>query len=66
VLNGQILIEAIRDFRRDGRAIGEAITEGAKQRLKPVLATAVTDAVGFLPMALSAASVPKSSARSPQ
>jgi len=53
VLNGQILIEAIRDFQRDGRAIGEAVTEGAKQRLKPVLATAVTDAVGFLPMALS-------------
>ncbi len=53
VLNGQILIQAIRDFRREGLALGEAVTEGAKQRLKPVLATAVTDAVGFLPMALS-------------
>ena len=27
--------------------------EAAKQRLRPVLATAITDAVGFLPMAIS-------------
>jgi len=54
VLNGQILIQAIRDFREDGLAVGVAVTEAAKQRLKPVLATAVTDAAGFLPMALSA------------
>jgi len=53
VLNGQILIQAIRDYRSEGLTVYEAVTEGAKQRLKPVLATAVTDAVGFLPMALS-------------
>lgn len=53
VLNGQILIEAIRSYLRDGLAVTEAVTEAARQRLKPVLATAITDAVGFLPMALS-------------
>jgi len=31
----------------------EAVTGAARQRLVPVLATAVTDAVGFLPMAVS-------------
>jgi cobalt-zinc-cadmium resistance protein CzcA len=54
VLNGQILIQAIRDFREEGFAVAEAVTEAAKQRLSPVLATALTDAAGFLPMALSA------------
>ena len=33
--------------------MAEAVTGAAKQRLVPVLATAVTDAVGFLPMAIS-------------
>ncbi|MDA0321386.1 MAG: CusA/CzcA family heavy metal efflux RND transporter [Verrucomicrobia bacterium] len=53
VLNGQILVVAIRSFISDGQAIGDAVISAAHQRLKPVLATAVTDAVGFLPMALS-------------
>lgn len=53
VLNGQILVSAIRGFVEDGREIGVAVTEAARQRLRPVLATAITDAAGFLPMALS-------------
>ncbi len=53
VLNGQILVVAIRSFIDDGQAVGIAVMNAAQQRLKPVLAKAVTDAVGFLPMALS-------------
>ena len=53
VLNGQILIAAIRSFLEGDRPIHEAVIEAAKQRLRPVLATAITDAVGFVPMALS-------------
>jgi cobalt-zinc-cadmium resistance protein CzcA len=53
VLNGQILVVAIRSFIDEGQAIGTAVKNAAQQRLKPVLATAVTDAVGFLPMAIS-------------
>jgi cobalt-zinc-cadmium resistance protein CzcA len=53
VLNGQILVVAIRGFLREGQAMGSAVINAAHQRLKPVLATAVTDALGFLPMALS-------------
>ncbi len=53
VLNGQILVVAIRGFITEGQAIGEAVINASHQRLKPVLATAVTDAAGFLPMAIS-------------
>ena len=53
VLNGQILVSAIRAFIDQGNELQSAVTEAARQRLRPVLATAITDAVGFLPMAIS-------------
>ncbi|MCA9250271.1 MAG: CusA/CzcA family heavy metal efflux RND transporter [Phycisphaerae bacterium] len=53
VLNGQILVSAIRPLRNSGASLHEAVATAARQRLRPVLATAVTDAVGFLPMAIS-------------
>lgn len=53
VLNGQILIEAIRDTFAEGLPRREGIIEAAKTRLRPVLATAITDAAGFIPMAIS-------------
>ena len=53
VLNGQILVSAIRSFLSEGQALSKAVTNAARQRLRPVLATAITDAVGFIPMAIS-------------
>jgi cobalt-zinc-cadmium resistance protein CzcA len=53
VLNGQILISSIRMLRKEGLALDEAVKGAAKQRLLPVMATAITDAVGFMPMAIS-------------
>ncbi|RJQ80096.1 MAG: efflux RND transporter permease subunit [Desulfobacteraceae bacterium] len=53
VLNGQVMLSAIRHNLAEGKEIFQAVTEGAKLRLLPVLATALTDAAGFLPMALS-------------
>ena len=53
VLNGQILIEAIRGQLADGASPRAAVVEAAKTRLRPVLATGITDAVGFFPMAIS-------------
>lgn len=53
VLNGQILVSAIRTFLTEGKTLHEATVLGAQQRLRPVLATAITDAVGFIPMAIS-------------
>ncbi|HEY7745980.1 MAG TPA: CusA/CzcA family heavy metal efflux RND transporter [Desulfuromonadales bacterium] len=53
VLNGQVLVAAIRNFLDSGKPLAEAVTGAARQRLLPVVATAVVDAAGFLPMALS-------------
>ncbi|KAA3663264.1 MAG: AcrB/AcrD/AcrF family protein, partial [Calditrichaeota bacterium] len=53
VLNGQVLVSAIRTFCDDGLSIAESVMSAAKQRLRPVLATAITDAAGFIPMAIS-------------
>jgi len=53
VLNGQILISAIRSYRERTADMREAVTQAACQRLRPVLATALTSAAGFLPMAVS-------------
>jgi cobalt-zinc-cadmium resistance protein CzcA len=53
VLNGQIMVAAIRSFLDEDRSLRDAVMNAARQRLRPVLATAVTDAVGFLPMAIS-------------
>lgn len=53
VLNGQILVSAIQHFLAEGRRLRDAVTSAALQRLRPVLATAITDAVGFIPMAIS-------------
>jgi len=53
VLDGQVMVAAIRGFREQGQSLVEAVLEGARQRLLPVLATSITDALGFLPMMLS-------------
>jgi len=53
VLNGQVMIAAIRTFLAEGSSLVDAVIAGARQRLLPVVATAVVDAAGFLPMALS-------------
>ncbi len=53
VLNGQVLVSAIRGLLDEGLPLREAVLGAARQRLIPVLATAITDAVGFLPMAVS-------------
>jgi heavy metal efflux system protein len=53
VLNGQIMVTAIRSFLNKGHTLNDAVKDAARQRLRPVLATAVTDAVGFIPMAIS-------------
>jgi len=53
VLDGQVLVSTIRTLRSRGLPLGEAVVDAARQRLRPVLATSITDAVGFIPMAVS-------------
>jgi len=53
VLNGVVMIAAVNKLREEGRALRDAIIEGAGTRLKPVLMTALVASLGFIPMALS-------------
>ena len=53
VLNGLVMVAFIRDLRRQGRSLEEAIVEGALTRLRPVLMTALVASLGFVPMALN-------------
>ncbi len=53
VLNGVVLVSAINRLRREGRSIPEAVREGARSRLRPVLMTALVASLGFVPMALN-------------
>lgn len=53
VLNGVVLVSHIRSLQERGHGLREASELGALDRLRPVLMTALTDGIGFLPMALS-------------
>ena len=53
VLNGLVLLSAIRQFMAQGRPTREAIHEGALIRLRPVLMTALVASLGFVPMAVA-------------
>ena len=53
VQNGVLLVERIRELRREGKAMLEAVREGAWSRFRPVLMTAAMAAFGLLPAALS-------------
>lgn len=54
VLNGVVLVEHLNHLRADGTPLEERVRLGARDRLRPVLMTALTDWIGFLPMAISA------------
>ena len=53
VLNGLVMLSFIRDLRRQGLALDDAIVAGALGRLRPVLMTALVASLGFIPMALN-------------
>ena len=53
VLNGLVMMSAIRKRREDGVTEDEAIIGGAMERVRPVLMTALVASLGFVPMALA-------------
>ena len=53
VLNGLVMMTAIRQRIEAGMPLGEAIVDGALARLRPVLMTALVASLGFVPMALA-------------
>jgi HAE1 family hydrophobic/amphiphilic exporter-1 len=53
VNNAIVLISYINILRARGMSMEQAITQGGKERLRPVLMTTITTLVGLLPLALS-------------
>ncbi|EPZ51002.1 heavy metal efflux pump, CzcA family [Bacteriovorax sp. BAL6_X] len=53
VLNGVVLVNNFNNLREKGMTGVEVIKSGALLRLRPVMMTALTDILGFLPMAIA-------------
>ena len=58
VLNGLVLIGGWNELKDEdsSTSLNERIKQGAKRRIRPILLTALTDVLGFLPMAISTSS----------
>ncbi|MDP3307595.1 efflux RND transporter permease subunit [Methylotenera sp.] len=53
VLNGLVMITFINNLGIEGKAVNEAVREGALARLRPILMTALVASFGFIPMAIA-------------
>lgn len=53
VLNGVVLVDSINQRRQSGEALYDCVYEGTVGRLRPVLMTALTSALGLIPILLS-------------
>ena len=53
VLNGVVLITAMNTLRAAGTSVDDSVRQGAADRLRPVIMTALVASLGFVPMALS-------------
>lgn len=55
VLNGLVLVSGFNELKAEGKLhINDIIKKGSIRRIRPILLTASTDILGFLPMAVSA------------
>lgn len=52
VTNAIVLIDLINQYRRQGYGTVEAVIEGGRHRLRPILMTALATIFALLPMAL--------------
>ncbi|WP_419806719.1 efflux RND transporter permease subunit [Terriglobus sp.] len=53
VLNGVVMVSHMNSLRDAGQPIEDAVRNGAADRLRPVMITALVASLGFIPMALS-------------
>ncbi len=52
VNNGIVMVEHINMYRRQGMPRAEAMLRGGRERLRPILMTAMTTLIGLLPMVI--------------
>ena len=52
VTNAIVLMDLINQYRAQGMGVREAVVEGGRHRLRPILMTAVATIFALLPMAL--------------
>lgn len=52
VNNGIVLIDHVNNLRKEGMPMEEAIIAGGRERLRPILMTALTTILGLVPMAI--------------
>jgi len=52
VSNGVLLVEYMNELRRRGQSLHEAVINGGRTRLRPILMTTLTTLAGLFPMAL--------------
>lgn len=52
VTNAIVLIDLVNQYRARGSSVREAVEEGARQRLRPILMTALATIFALIPMAL--------------
>ena len=57
VNNGIVIVDHINHLRRNGMARNEAILQGGKDRLRPVMMTALTTILGCVPLGIGGARV---------
>jgi HAE1 family hydrophobic/amphiphilic exporter-1 len=50
VNNGIVMLEHINQYRREGMERTEAMMRGGRERLRPILMTAVTTLIGLVPI----------------
>ncbi|UBZ14955.1 CusA/CzcA family heavy metal efflux RND transporter [Flagellimonas marinaquae] len=54
VLNGLVMVSGLNELKEEGVTnLKERILQGTKRRVRPIMLTAFTDILGFLPMAIS-------------
>ncbi len=53
VLNGVVMVSHINLLKQQGQDVKDAVLNGARDRLRPVLMTALVASLGFIPMALA-------------
>jgi HAE1 family hydrophobic/amphiphilic exporter-1 len=52
VTNAIVLIDLINQYREGGRSVSEAVTEGARNRVRPIVMTAAATVLALTPMAI--------------